>query len=129
MFKILIKEKIKSDYLGIIGTTLCVLHCAFSPLIIAALSAVQSNEEGWAWLDYVFIALCLWAVFHSAKHTYSKAIKVGLWAAWAVFAVGIVFEDAAEGMAYVGYAGSLALVVLHILNIRYFKHCDKCEVK
>jgi MerC mercury resistance protein len=127
MNRFLTKERTKSDYWGIIGSTLCAVHCAFTPVIVAAMSAAQTTEEGWAWLDFVFIGLCLWAVFHSAKHTNSKAIKIGLWVAWAVFAVGIVFEDAAEGMNYVGYAGSLGLVVLHILNIRHFKTCAKCR--
>ena len=126
MTKIFIREKTKSDYLGIVSSTLCALHCAFTPFFIAALSAVKTAENSFAWLDYVFVALCLWAVYHASKHSSSKLIKMGLWAAWAVFAIGIVFEDAAEGMVYMGYAGSLGLVVLHIFNIRYFMHCEKC---
>ena len=122
-----IQEKIKSDYLGIIGSTLCALHCAFTPFIVAALSAVKTVEASWEWLDYVFIALCFWAVFHSTKHSNSKKIRMGLWAAWAVFATGILLEDVAEGMNYLAYTGSAALVVLHILNIRHFKHCEKCR--
>lgn len=127
MNSFLTRERTKSDYWGIIGSTLCALHCAFTPFIVAALSAAQTAEEEWAWLDYVFIGLCLWAVFHSAKHTNSKKIKIGLWAAWAIFATGILLEDVFESMNYIAYAGSVALVVLHILNIRHFKTCEKCE--
>jgi hypothetical protein len=121
-----ILRKLNADYLGIASSALCVVHCVLSPFIVATISALKTSEEGWAWLDYVFIALCLWAVFHSTKHSYSKPIKMGLWVVWAVFAIGIVFEEAAEGMAYVGYVGSLGLVVLHILNMRHFKRCEKC---
>jgi MerC mercury resistance protein len=127
MSSVLIKKKIKSDYLGIIGSTLCALHCTFTPFIIAAFSALETAENSWAWLDYVFVALCLWAVFHSSKHSNSIKIKVGLWAAWTVFATGILLEDVAEGMNYVAYAGSAMLVILHILNIRHFKYCEKCR--
>jgi hypothetical protein len=126
MSKLFIQEKTKSDYWGIIGSTLCAVHCAFTPFIITALSTVKTAEDSLAWLDYVFITLCFWAVFHSTKHSSSKKIKTGLWAAWSVFAVGIVFEDAFESMNYIAYAGSAALVILHILNIRHFKHCEKC---
>ncbi len=126
MLKLLAQQKVKSDWLGIIGSTLCALHCAFTPFIIATFSALETAENDLAWLDYVFIALCLWAVFHASKHSSSPQIRVGLWTAWSVFAVGILFEDAAEGMNYVGYAGSIALVILHVLNIRYFKHCKNC---
>ena len=127
MSRLLLFRKSKADYLGIVGSTLCAVHCAFTPFIVAAISAVKSAEENWAWLDYIFIGLCLWAVFHSTKHTRSRAIKYGLWVVWAVFSVGILFEDAFEGMNYVGYAGSFGLVVLHILNIKYFKHCENCR--
>ena len=127
MLKLLAQQKVKSDWLGIVGSTLCALHCAFTPFIIAAFSAFETAEDNWAWLDYVFIGLCLWAVFHSSKHSNSIKIKVGLWAAWGVFTVGILLEDAAKGMNYVGYAGSFALVILHILNIKHFKHCNKCK--
>ncbi len=126
MLKILAQQKSKSDWLGIIGSTLCALHCAFTPFAIAAFSALETAKNEWAWLDYAFIGLCLWAVFHSSKHSSSPKIRVGLWAAWSVFTVGILFEDAAEGMNYVGYTGSIALVILHVLNIRYFKHCKNC---
>lgn len=127
MSKLLFFKKSKADYFGIVGSALCAVHCAFTPFIVAAISAVKSAEGNWEWLDYGFIGLCLWAVFHSAKHTRSRAIKYGLWAAWAVFSVGILFEDAFEGMNYVGYVGSFGLVVLHILNIKYFKHCENCQ--
>ena len=55
-------KKLKADYVGIIGSTLCALHCALTPFVLTAISAVKTTEEGWAWLDYAFIALCLWAM-------------------------------------------------------------------
>lgn len=127
MLKLLTQQKTKADWLGIIGSTLCALHCAFTPFIIAAFSAFETAEGHWAWLDYVFIGLCLWAVFHASKHSSSIKIKVGMWVAWMIFSIGILFEDTVEGMNYVGYVGSMGLVILHILNIRYFKNCNKCS--
>lgn len=118
-------KKLNSDYFGIIGSVLCAVHCALTPFIIAAMSAAQIAEKGLVWLDYLFITLCLWAVFHSSQRANSPKIKIGFWASWVVFAMGILLEDAIEGMNYMGYAGTLGLVGLHFWNLLHLKYGEK----
>ncbi|WP_394748896.1 MerC domain-containing protein [Spongiimicrobium salis] len=123
-------EKLRySDLLGVAASGLCAVHCALTPLFFATRPILENiigkhhHASGyWALLDYLFLILGLIAVWYSARHTVHKGIKSILWAAWGVFALGLLSETFhfIYGMWFM-YLGSIALVVAHIYNHRYCK--------
>ena len=121
-------DKGRSDLFGAAVSGLCAIHCTLTPLFFAARPLLETSLHDlphtaawWASLDYVFLLLSLAAVGYSAHRTDSKAIRVTLWGAWAVFACGLLLEPLEISLAKaMMYAGSAALIVAHLLNHR---HC------
>ena len=120
-----------SDWLGAAASGLCAVHCALTPVLFAAKPILTSAAVGhthghglWASLDYLFLILSLLAVWYSARHTTHPTIKWVLWAAWVLFAVGLLFEPFDLSFAHwLMYAGSISLVIAHIKNYQYGQHC------
>ena len=126
----------KSDLLGVLASGLCAVHCAITPLFFAARPLLDKAMRegghgceqapwGWAMLDYLFLVISLLAVWYSARHTSSRNVRLLLWVGWACFAMGLLLEatEFAFGK-WLMYAGSIALVVTHIVN---FRHCRACK--
>ena len=122
----------RSDFLGVLASGLCAIHCAVTPVFFIAKpfihSSVNYHSHGsgfWAMLDYVFLVLSLIAVWFSSKHTNLKSIKWVLWSAWIVFSIGLLSERIHfENGIWLMYSGSAALVIAHVIN---YRHCQKCK--
>lgn len=115
-----------SDLLGITASGLCTVHCLVAPLFFASKPLFDhhgGHAHGtgwWASLDFIFLLLSMLAVYYSSKHTGHQSIKRWLWIAWFVFASGLLMEKFHIHVAtWFLYSGSIALVLIHLLNYRY----------
>jgi len=120
-----------SDYLGIISAVLCLIHCLLAPTLMGAYAhsheAIHSNESGEFFLhhnwDYVFLGLGLLAVWLSSRHTSQLALKVLLWLTYGFLAASVLLEGQGELFQNLVYISSIALIMVHVLNIRHWwKH-------
>ena len=126
------KQK-QSDLLGAFASGLCAIHCTLTPIFFLAKpmldNSIEIHAHGnsfWTALDYVFLVLSLVAVWFSSKHTSHKAIKWVLWIAWIVFSIGLLSERIHfENGIWLMYAGSITLVIAHIINYRHCRNCKK----
>lgn len=117
----------KPDFLGIAVSGLCVLHCAFTPLLFAAQplwhDSVGTRDlpgyGAWWWgsLDYLFLGLSLVAVRFAARASQRTGVRTLLWLGWVVFVVGLLLEGYSVGT-WVMYFGSAVLVATHLMNFR-----------
>ncbi|MEM8526647.1 MAG: MerC domain-containing protein [Bacteroidota bacterium] len=129
----------KSNFFGALASGLCLIHCVAMPLFFVAQATATHHHEDehghdhhdhpdmgwWGSLDFIFLALSIVAVFYSAKNTSLKWMPLALYASWAVLAF-IVLNEKLHLMHLPHeaiYLPTLALIGLHIYNIRY---CD-CE--
>lgn len=126
------KKTSSSDILGALASGLCALHCTLTPLLFAAKPVLESNMEHhehkhdiWAGFDFIFLGLSLIAVWYTTKHSSLPKLKLLLWSAWGVFALGLLSEPLGfpQGI-WLMYAGSIALIVGHVLN---YRHCRMCR--
>ncbi|MEM6517049.1 MAG: MerC domain-containing protein [Bacteroidota bacterium] len=123
-----------SNSIGAAASGLCLLHCLVTPLIFVAQASIAVEHSGKAWwgvLDIIFLVISLAAVYWSTKHTSNKFIKIGLWLSWVALTLIILNEklhvtEISEAAVYIP---TLALIILHIVNRKYY-HCgdDNCEV-
>jgi hypothetical protein len=113
-------QTIKSDKTGIASAVICSVHC----LVIPALLLIKINTnsvvawnlpEWWHSLDYIFLLVGFYAVYHSSQHAHSNYIKVSLWVFWIILAIAIIFEKSLYWMAYIASAG---LITTHSINLR-----------
>jgi len=114
----------KSDWVGILSSAGCILHCLAMPVVIYASGAVL-HQEHTEWLDYLFVAVAAGAMFYSVRQAHSVGVKLLLIGAWLLFSVGVVLQSAFASASVLAYAGSVALIAGHAINLR---HCRQCKV-
>ncbi len=108
---------------------LCTIHCLAIPIFFAikfwwADKYVLTLPSWWHLLDYVFLLISFWAVYHSASHTHFREIKMALWTFWVMLAIAIFFEEQLHWLAYIASAG---LISTHYINIRRLRLMAKIK--
>ena len=119
----------KTDILGAISSSLCILHCLATPFIFIAQAGVADAHDAspfwWNNIDYILLAISLFAVYKSAQMTISTFVKRALWVTWSVLFLLILNEklEVFHLEEYVTYIVAFTLSILHVYN---FKYCQ-CE--
>ncbi|MCC5930595.1 MAG: MerC domain-containing protein [Cyclobacteriaceae bacterium] len=114
-----------ADLIGILSSSLCIVHCLAVPVFIAitAVSHSFAHHHHYHWLDYVFIAFAATAVYFAALRNPSARIKAGLWFSLVLFGIGLLLHDLSHDFLYLSLVGSAGLVYFHILNFRQHRTC------
>lgn len=108
----------QSDKIGVLSSFLCLAHCLFVPVLLSMQPLtvhLDTHTSGHA-LELLFLLVSFVAVFFSTRHISSKAMKLAFYAVLGLFIVGFVFEESFYWTKYLGYLGSLGLIVLHLYN-------------
>ncbi|WP_010181727.1 MerC domain-containing protein [Aquimarina agarilytica] len=121
----------KSDALGILTSTLCIIHCLATPLIfIAHTHAInETNPIWWSNLDYIFLIISLLAVLRSIKNTSKNYMKLGLGLNWVTLFLLIINEKIrlVSLPEITIYVTAFSLAALHIYNMKYCQcKTNKC---
>lgn len=110
----------KADRVGIVSAILCTVHCMLVPIMFLVKYWVSGSTgyvfpSWWEKIDYLFLLVSFYAVYHAASHAATKGIKYFLWLFWLLFALAVTFEKDFHWIAYFASAG---LIVTHFINIR-----------
>ncbi len=118
----------KSDALGAIASTLCLIHCFVTPFIFVIQACTEtccSAEAGvpswWLVLDYFFLSISFLAILWSTQKTSKNWMKLALWASWLLL-VAVIVNERIDGIRIpqtLGYLPALLLIGLHIYNRKY----------
>jgi len=133
----------KSDLLGSLASSICLIHCLATPLLFVAHlgEAGHHHHDGhhhhgaspfwWQMIDIAFLVVSLGAVYWSAKNSSRKWMKIALFISWAFLAIVLLNEKIAlfHWVEELIYIPSLALIGLHLYNRRYCQ-CgnDECLI-
>ena len=125
-----IKLASKSDIIGVMASSLCLLHCIATPLLFIAHASTITVESSrpwwWGGLDIIFLTISFIAVYWSTSNTSSRWMKYALWISWLLLSLILVNEKfeiwhiSEESV----YLPSMALVLLHIYNRRFCNCSD-----
>ena len=115
----------KSDSIGVIAGSLCLIHCAITPLIFVAQACTKtccaSTPDWWSWIDFIFIGVAFFAVYRSVKTTGKNWMKYALWTSWGTLFLLIINEQ--TGLIAIPelsvQIAALILVGLHLYNLKY----------
>lgn len=127
---ITIDDNGKSDIYGLFASSLCMVHCMVTPFIfVVQASTARCSEVGpWWWrtLDYLFLAISIIAIHHSAKMTSLHWMPKAMYIAWGVLAVLIINESfhALPIPHLLIYLPAFSLVFLHLYNRKYCR-CEE----
>lgn len=124
------KYTVGADRLGVISAVICTIHCMVVPALLLSKYAMgsllfEAGHDGvhhahalpvwWELLDYVFLAVGFFAVYHAAAHAATRRIRLSLWLSWSLLAIGVFFHNSFH---WVVYFASASLITTHVFNIR-----------
>lgn len=110
----------RADAIGIGISSLCLLHCIATPVLIALGAAFFTQPA----VTYLFLATSFTAVFKATEYSTNTKITLLLWISFWGFMFSILFEEEYFLLHYTTYFFSVLVILGHILNI---KHCKSCK--
>ena len=120
---------INSDHIGVTASSLCMLHCFFTPILFLsqATSITLSQEIPFLWqsLNFCFLLISFLAIFYTIKNSTKLIVKVLLFLAWFILLTLILnefFEITSIPELYT-YTAATSLAGLHVYNLKYCR-CD-----
>lgn len=119
----------KFDLLGVLASSLCMVHCLATPIIfVVQASIVGCSEAGpwwWRMIDSLFLVVSIIAIYHSARATSLQWMPMALYGCWGVLAFLIINEQLSLLTIphYLIYLPAFSLVFLHLYNRKYCR-CD-----
>lgn len=121
--------KSRSDFLGILASSLCMIHCLATPVFFVVQACTSSccaaGPWWWRMVDYLFLVISIGAIYQSTKMTSLKWMPKAMYICWGALAFLILNESLSIlpiPHLFV-YLPAFSLVFLHVYNLR---HC-RCE--
>lgn len=118
---------LKSDKIGIIASSLCIIHCIATPFIFLAKSCssscCESSPSWWSSLDFIFLLVSFFAIYQSSKNSSILWIKYAMWSSLA-FLLAVLLNEKTHLLPlpeYTIYFPAITIVILHIYNLKYCK--------
>jgi hypothetical protein len=130
----------RSDLIGIVSATICLIHCIAVPLFFAYYVHDQASTVrafgpqvelqhahyhlgsiGFFKVDYIFLIIGLIAIIFSSKHTANKWIRIGLWVSYFALAGSVLMEETSYFFQVTLYIASVALIGAHVVNLRHLR--------
>jgi hypothetical protein len=112
----------KADFLGILSSSICLVHCITTPLLIAFGTSFISSDL----FKYMFLILSFWAVLSTTKNQKPTKIVILLWISFFGFSFSNLFQERYDYLHYTGYFFTILLIFGHLLNSKqyYRSNCN-----
>ncbi len=112
------QKKIQADFLGMVSSILCFVHCMLTPFLFLAQTCAccADGPLWWKGIDYVFLAIALLAVSSSTKNSSKQIMRIALYTAWSSLALCTILHHNAwisYGASW-HYSSALTLFSLHL---------------
>jgi hypothetical protein len=121
---------LKTDYIGIIASLLCMIHCIITPFLFLAKTCSTSccslSPNWWRAIDFMFLVISFFAIYQTSKNTTTTWVKYALWSSWASLFLLILNENLGliDVFAYAIYIPAILLIGLHFYNLKYCQCSD-----
>ena len=121
----------KADYVGILGSVLCIIHCVAMPALAVSTTFTHNHHMhmGFISLDYFFILINGIAVYFATRNHKSFLLRIFLWSALLIFAVSLIFEGCHDLFQWLGYLGSVLLIAGHFINLYICQIAPRVKLK
>jgi len=118
----------KPDLYGALASTLCLVHCIATPLILISYSYITKEYSAaltwWENLDYLFLIIAFVAVFRSIQTTTKNVMRLLLCISWILLFAMIINEkfELFQLPEYLTYTSAIMLTGLHLYNYKYCQY-------
>ena len=115
------------DSVGIIASTLCMIHCIGTPFIfIAKACSTTCCAEAplwWVVIDYIFLFISFIAIYFINKDLKKGWLKNAFWISWFILLFTILNQslqiiDIPKNFIYIP---AISIIVLHFYNLQFCK--------
>ena len=117
--------KLKTDKIGIITSSLCMVHCLTTPFLFIARSCssycCESSPNWWSSLDFIFLIVSFFAIYQSSKNSSKLWVSHAMWTSWIFLLLVLANEklQLCNLFEYSTYIPAMMLVVLHMYSLKY----------
>ncbi|MBY0243885.1 MAG: MerC domain-containing protein [Sphingobacteriaceae bacterium] len=109
----------KADLIGILSSSICLVHCLATPLLIAFGAEFITNP----FFKYLFLILSFASIFKATEKVTNIKNATLLWVSFWGFLFSTLFQETYEWLHYSGYLFAILIIIGHILNIKYCREC------
>jgi|SRR5690606_26217631 hypothetical protein len=109
-----------ADLVGLVNTTICLVHCLALPVVVSLGGAFFAHPVA-SWL---FVAMAFVAVYFATRRGAHRRVAGLLWGAALLFGAALLLEPMWHWMHDVSLVGSALLIVGHVLNWRQRAACQ-----
>ncbi len=123
-------SKAKADTLGILSSSLCLVHCLATPVLFVARTVVGASADAtphwWHLIDFVFLAVSLVAIYFATKSSCMAWLSRSLWGSWMLLAALLLNESlgALPIPEWTLYVPALSIVFLHSYNLLHHRKTE-----
>lgn len=110
----------KADIIGILSSSICLVHCIATPLLIAFGAGFLTNP----FFKYLFLIISFISIFKATEKIKHTKIALFLWISFWGFLFSTLFQEEYHWLHYLGYFFAILIIIGHILNM---KHCKTCK--
>jgi hypothetical protein len=111
----------KADLIGILSSSLCLVHCIAMPFLIAFGAGFISNPI----FKYLFLIISFLSIFKATESINNTKISLLLWVSFWGFLFSNLFEEEYHWLEYTGYFFGILIIIGHLLNMKHCRHCSK----
>ena len=126
------KMSISYDSLGIVTSTLYMIHCIGTPFIFIAKACSTSCCAGaplwWQLLDYFFLVICFFAIYFTSKNSSLNWLKITFWISWSILFLTLInqsLEMVTLPSNFI-YVPSALIIIFHSYNLIFCKNDEDC---
>jgi len=115
----------KADIIGILSSSICLVHCIATPILIVCTDSCCENPV----LKCLFIVISFISIFKATEKITHTKIALLLWISFLGFLFSTLFQEEYNLLHYSGYFFAILIIIGHILNIKYCKQCSNQKIK
>jgi hypothetical protein len=106
-----------ADCGGVLNATLCTIHCAAGPALLAWWGTRNPGAVAERW-ELAFLVLSGVLVALASRRAATPGLRLALWGCFGVFAMAGLLAEQWPWLQAVQYAASVGLIIAHLLNRR-----------
>jgi len=111
----------KADLIGILSSSICLVHCIASTLIIVCSESCCEDPV----YKYIFLSISFISIYKATENITNAKIALLLWISFFGFLFSTLFQEQIYWLNYSRYLFTVLIITGHILNIKDCKECSK----
>jgi len=121
------KIDLHHDKLGIVSSTLCMIHCIGTPFIFFAKACQTTCCSGapvwWLVIDYIFLVISFVAIYYTTQKKINIWLNKLFWISWTTLLFAVIEHSFSLSLVpnYFIYIPAFIIILLHIYSLKYCK--------